>query len=273
MVIASSIAADGSALAILDVCKTYRAADGSPVVALDRVSLHVAEGEMLALVGPSGCGKSTLLRLIAGLDEPTAGELRVDHKPIAGPSAERGLMFQEHSLFPWLTVRRNIQAGLAARGVLRERRHEVDEFMKLTGLTAFAGAYPHQLSGGMAQRAALARALVNHPRILLLDEPLGALDQFTRMRMQDEILKLWEARGTTMVLVTHDVDEAIYMCDRIAIMSPRPGRIERIIDVPLARPRHRNDRRFLELRKQLLETLHLTGGGDEAPLLNEPSGE
>jgi predicted ABC-type transport system involved in lysophospholipase L1 biosynthesis ATPase subunit len=154
---------------------------------------------MLALVGPSGCGKSTLLRLIAGLDEPTAGELRVDHKPIAGPSAERGLMFQEHSLFPWLTVRRNIQSGLAARGVLRERRHEVDEFMKLTGLTAFAGAYPHQLSGGMAQRAALARALVNHPRILLLDEPLGALDQFTRMRMQDEILKLWEARGTATI--------------------------------------------------------------------------
>jgi ABC-type nitrate/sulfonate/bicarbonate transport system ATPase subunit len=273
MVIASSNAADGSALAILDVCKTYRAADGSPVVALDRVSLHVAEGEMLALVGPSGCGKSTLLRLIAGLDEPTAGELRVDHKPISGPSAERGLMFQEHSLFPWLTVRRNIQAGLAARGLLRERRHEVDEFMKLTGLTAFAGAYPHQLSGGMAQRAALARALVNHPRVLLLDEPLGALDQFTRMRMQDEILKLWEARGTTMVLVTHDVDEAIYMCDRIAIMSPRPGRIERVIHVPLARPRHRNDRRFLELRKQLLETLHLTGGGDEAPILGGLSAE
>jgi ABC-type nitrate/sulfonate/bicarbonate transport system ATPase subunit len=173
-------------------------------------------------------------------------------------------MFQEHSLFPWLTVRGNIQAGLVARGILRQKRHEVDEFMNLTGLSDFANAYPHQLSGGMAQRAALARALVNHPRVLLLDEPLGALDQFTRMRMQDEILRLWEARGTTMVLVTHDVDEAIYMCDRIAIMSPRPGRIEKVIDVPLERPRHRNDRRFLDLRKELLETLHLTGGGDEA---------
>jgi NitT/TauT family transport system ATP-binding protein/sulfonate transport system ATP-binding protein len=253
--------AEGSALAVRDVSKTFRAADGSPVLALDRVSLDVAEGEMVALVGPSGCGKSTLLRMIAGLDTPTRGELRVGPDPIAGPSAERGLMFQGPSLFPWLSVRRNIEAGLVARGVLRQRRHEVDEFIRLTGLTAFAGAYPHELSGGMAQRAALARALVNHPRVLLLDEPLGALDQFTRMRMQDEILRLWEARGTTMVLVTHDVDEAIYMCDRIAIMSPRPGRIDRLIDVPLERPRHRTDRRFLALRAELLESLHMSGGG------------
>ena len=217
---------------------------------------------MLALVGPSGCGKSTLLRLIAGLEPPTAGEVSVGDEPITGPSAERGLMFQEHSLFPWLSVRRNIQTGLAARGVLRERRHEVDEFMKLVGLEGFADVYPHQLSGGMAQRAALARALVNHPRVLLLDEPLGALDQFTRMRMQDEILKLWQARGTTMVLVTHDIDEAIYMCDRIAIMSPRPGRIERLIDVQLERPRHRTDRRFTDLRVELLDALNLSGGAE-----------
>jgi NitT/TauT family transport system ATP-binding protein/sulfonate transport system ATP-binding protein len=252
--------AEGAALAIRDVSKSFRAADGSTVQALDRVSLKIAEGEMLALVGPSGCGKSTLLRLIAGLDVPSTGDLRVGTEFITGPSAERGLMFQDHSLFPWLTVRRNIESGLVARGVLRERRHEVAEFMKLTGLTQFADAYPHQLSGGMAQRAALARALVNHPRVLLLDEPLGALDQFTRMRMQDEILRLWDIRGTTMVLVTHDVDEAIYMCDRIAIMSSRPGRIERIIEVTLPRPRHRNDKEFLRLRAELLETLHLTGG-------------
>jgi NitT/TauT family transport system ATP-binding protein/sulfonate transport system ATP-binding protein len=253
--------AEGSDLSVRDVSKIFRAADGSEVVALDRVSLDVAEGEMVALVGPSGCGKSTLLRLIAGLDAPTRGDLRVGEEPITGPSAERGLMFQDPTLFPWLTVRGNIESGLVARGVLRKHRREVDEFMRLTGLTDFAGAYPHQLSGGMAQRAALARALVNHPRVLLLDEPLGALDQFTRMRMQDEILRLWEARGTTMVLVTHDVDEAIYMCDRIAILSPRPGRLERLIDVQLDRPRLRTDRRFLELRAELLETLHLTGGG------------
>lgn len=255
--------AEGSALLVREVSKAYQSADGSRVLALDRVSLDVIEGEMVALVGPSGCGKSTLLRLIAGLDTPVGGELRVGGELIEGPSAQRGLVFQNPNLFPWLTVRQNIESGLVAQGVLRSRRHEVEEFMRLTGLAAFAGAYPHQLSGGMAQRAALARALVNHPRVLLLDEPLGALDQFTRMRMQDEILRLWQARGTTMVLVTHDIDEAIYMCDRIAVMTARPGRVERVINVGLDRPRHRNDRRFLDLRAALLETLHLTGGEGE----------
>ena len=146
-------------------------------------------------------------------------------------------MFQDANLFPWLSVRGNIQAGLVARGVLRQRRHEVEDFLRLVGLEEFANVYPHQLSGGMAQRAALARALVNHPKVMLLDEPLGALDPFTRMRMQDEVLRVWQARRTTMVLVTHDIDEAIYMSDRIAIMTPRPGRVERVIEVPLGRPR------------------------------------
>ena len=188
-------------------------------------------GELVSLVGPSGCGKSTLLRLIAGLDSPDSGELVIGSEPIMDPSAERGLVFQDPNLFPWLTVRRNIQVGLVARGVLSEKRHEVEELMRLVGLEAFANAYPHHLSGGMAQRVALARALINHPRVLLLDEPLGALDAFTRMRMQDEVLRLWEARRTTMLLVTHDVDEAIYMSDRIVIMSQRPGRIEQTIPV------------------------------------------
>jgi ABC-type nitrate/sulfonate/bicarbonate transport system ATPase subunit len=168
-------------------------------------------------------------------------------------------MFQDPNLFPWLTVRGNLESGLRARGVLREMRHEVDEFLRLVGLEAFADAYPHQLSGGMAQRAALARALVNHPKVLLLDEPLGALDAFTRMRMQDEVLRIWQARGTTMLLVTHDIDEAIYMSDRIVIMSPRPGRVDRVIVVPLARPRHRNDPQFLRLRSEILEILHFAG--------------
>src|SRR5262249_1894533 len=157
--------------------------------------------------------------------------------PIEGPSAERGLMFQDANLFPWLSVRRNVQTGLVARGVLHKHRHEVDEFIRLVGLEPFANVYPHQLSGGMAQRAALARALVNHPKVLLLDEPLGALDQFTRMQMQDEVLRVWQTRRTTMVLVTHDIDEAIYMSDRIAILTPRPGRIERVLEVTLTRPR------------------------------------
>jgi ABC-type nitrate/sulfonate/bicarbonate transport system ATPase subunit len=252
-----------SAVFAREVCKVFHAADGSDLLALDHLSLGVDASEMVALVGPSGCGKSTFLRLIAGLDQPTSGELRVGAQTVTDPSAERGLMFQDPNLFPWLSVRGNIQAGLVARGVLRRHRHEVEEFIHLMGLEAFANVYPHHLSGGMAQRAALARALVNHPKVLLLDEPLGALDQFTRMRMQDEVLRVWEARGTTMLLVTHDIDEAIYMSDRIAIMTPRPGRIERLIDVPLQRPRQRSSPQFLELRGAILEMLHLAGRTEE----------
>ncbi len=252
-------ATEPSSLHLREVCKTFRRADGAEVVALDRLTLDVAEGEMIALIGPSGCGKSTLLRMIAGLDRPTSGSLRVGSQPIDGPGAERGLMFQDPSLFPWKTVRRNIETGPAARGVLRSHRGEVDEYLRLTGLEPFADSYPHQLSGGMAQRAALARALINHPKVLLLDEPLGALDQFTRMRMQDEVVRIWRARRTTTVLVTHDIDEALYMCDRIVVMTPRPGRIERVMDVTLERPRHRNDPRFLELRAEILEMLHFAG--------------
>ncbi len=250
---------EGAALAVRGVGKEFRAPDGSAVPALSGLSLDVGAGEMLALIGPSGCGKSTLLRLIAGLEEPDAGELRLGAEAITAPGAERGLVFQDPTLFPWLTVRGNVRAGLSARGVLRRRAREAEEFLELMGLSAFATLYPHQLSGGMAQRAALARALVNHPRVLLLDEPLGALDQFTRMRMQDEVLRVWEARRTTMVLVTHDIDEAIYMADRIAILTPRPGRVDREIDIPFDRPRQRTDPRFVRLRAEILEMLHLAG--------------
>jgi ABC-type nitrate/sulfonate/bicarbonate transport system ATPase subunit/flavin-dependent dehydrogenase len=247
---------EASSLFIRDVCKTFPAADGGLVRALDHISLSIAPGELVGLIGQSGCGKSTLLRLIAGLDQPTSGELRVGTELIRRPSAERGMMFQNHNLFPWLTVRRNIQFGLSARGLLRRRRQEVEELMRVVGLEAFANNYPHQLSGGMAQRVALARALINHPKVLLLDEPLGALDQLTRMQMQDEIQRLWQARRMTMVLVTHYVDEAIYMSDRVIVMTPRPGRIERVIDVKLARPRQRNSTEFFELRSEILELLH-----------------
>ena len=252
---------EGSSLRVLEVSKHFIAADelDGRTHALDGISLSIGAGELVSLVGPSGCGKSTLLRLIAGLDAPDSGELWVGNEPITGPSAERGLVFQDPNLFPWLTVRHNMEAGLVARGVLQEKRHEVDEFMRLVGLESFAKAFPHHLSGGMAQRVALARALINHPKVLLLDEPLGALDAFTRMRMQDEVLRLWEARGTTMLLVTHDIDEAIYMSDRIIIMTPRPGRIERTIDIALDRPRQRNSPQFLRLRSDILEWLHFAG--------------
>jgi ABC-type nitrate/sulfonate/bicarbonate transport system ATPase subunit len=256
---------------------------GASRLALDSTSFSVAAGELVSIIGPSGCGKSTLLRLLAGLDSPDSGELLMGFQPITGPSAERGLVFQDPNLFPWLTVRRNIEAGLVARHVLNEKRHEVQEFMELVGLEGFADAYPHHLSGGMAQRVALARALINHPKVLLLDEPLGALDAFTRMRMQDEVLRLWrggraqqplrtrpeivseellrlwQARRTTMVLVTHDIDEAIYMSDRIMIMTQRPGRIEQTIPITLSRPRDRSSSDFLRLRGDILEHLHFAG--------------
>ncbi len=252
---------EGSSLRIVKVSKDFPAADNPQASqrALENVSFSVGAGEFVSIIGPSGCGKSTLLRLIAGLAAPNSGELWMGDEPVTGPSAQRGLVFQDPSLFPWLTVRRNIQAGLVVRRVLHKKRQEVDAFVKLVGLEGFADAFPHHLSGGMAQRAALARALINHPQVLLLDEPLGALDAFTRMRLQDEVLRLWQTRSTTMLLVTHDIDEAIYMSDRILIMTPRPGRIERIIDVKLERPRQRNAEEFLRLRGDILEFLHFAG--------------
>jgi len=257
-VVTTNISA-ASGVRVHEICKSFPVpgALGTTRLALDGISFSIAAGELVSLVGPSGCGKSTLLRLIAGLDLQDSGELLVGKKKIAGPNAERGLVFQDPNLFPWLTVRRNIEVGLVARGVLHEKRNEVDEFMRLVGLEAFANAYPHHLSGGMAQRVALARALINHPKVLLLDEPLGALDAFTRMRMQDEVLRLWENRRTTMLLVTHDIDEAIYMSDRILIMTPAPGRIDREIDIGLPRPRDRTSDSFLRFRSEILEHMHL----------------
>ena len=258
---AGAVATEGSSLLVKNVTKEFEARDrvAMRTIALGGISFFVAPGELISIVGPSGCGKSTLLRLIAGLDFPTSGELRIGSEAITGPSAERGLVFQDPNLFPWLTVRRNIQAGLVALRMLCERRREVNEFISLVGLEGFADVYPHRLSGGMAQRVALARALITHPKVLLLDEPLGALDAFTRMRMQDEVLRLWQTRLTTTLLVTHDIDEAIYMSDRILIMTQRPGRVDQTILVDLARPRDRSGSEFLRLRSEILQLLHFAG--------------
>lgn len=253
---------EAAAIRVRHVVKQFDSPDGGVTpgaLALNDVCLTVTAGELVCIVGPSGCGKSTLLRMIAGLNAPTSGEVAVGAELIQGPSAERGLVFQDPSLFPWLTVRGNIESGLVARGVLGRMRAEVDDFMRLVGLEGFANSFPHHLSGGMAQRVALARALINHPRVLLLDEPLGALDAFTRMRMQDEVLRLWQARGTTMLFVTHDIDEAIYVSDRIVVMTQRPGRIEQVIPVELERPRDRGSDAFLRLRGKILEIMHFAG--------------
>lgn len=247
---------NGGIIKIRDVRRVFKDLSGNDTIALEKINIDINPGEFISLVGPSGCGKSTLLRLITGLDKPDEGELYLDDDKITAPHYERGLVFQNPTLFPWLNVHDNVASGLKARKIYNEKKEEVAEFIKLVGLEGFEKSYPHQLSGGMAQRVSLARALVNHPKVLLLDEPLGALDAFTRMQMQDEILRLWKERGTTMILVTHDVDEAIYLSDRIVIMSPRPGKVEEIIDVKLHRPRQRNYPDFLRLRSRILETLN-----------------
>lgn len=246
-----------STIGITNVQRIYRDTDGNKVEALRDVSLNIRKGEFISIIGPSGCGKTTLLRLIAGLDKPQAGGLTIDGDPIKDVSPERGYVFQQGSLFPWLTVENNISYGLKARKVFKSNKDKISKYISMVGLDGFEKSYPHQISGGMAQRVAIARALINEPKALLLDEPMGALDSFTRSDLQDKLLELWKENGTTMILVTHDIDEAIYLSDRIVIMTPRPGKISKIIDVDLPRPRHRGGTEFLALRKSILEFFEL----------------
>ncbi|PYG88545.1 NitT/TauT family transport system ATP-binding protein/sulfonate transport system ATP-binding protein [Ruminiclostridium sufflavum DSM 19573] len=244
-------------LRIDSVNRTYIDDADNSVEALQEVSLSVKRGEFLSVIGSSGCGKTTLLRLIAGLDTPESGELMLDGEKITQPAPQRGYVFQQGSLFPWLTVEQNIAVGLKARGIYKENKGQVAEYIKLIGLNGFEKSYPHQISGGMAQRVAIARALINNPTILLLDEPMGALDSFTRADIQYKLLELWRKKNITMILVTHDVDEAIYLSDRIVIMTARPGKIKEIIEVKLKHPRDRGKSDFLALRRDILEKLHL----------------
>ncbi len=227
----------------------------STITALDRVSITIEPGEFVSIVGASGCGKSTLLRLITGLEQPTRGKVYFDGVEIEGPSEKRGFAFQEPTLFPWLTVRDNIAFGLRAQGIYKKKKYIVDELLRLVDLVEFEHSYPHQLSGGMAQRISLARALACEPDALFLDEPFGALDAFTRMNMQEELIKIWQERHMTIVMITHDVDEAIYLSGRIIIMSPKPGRVRNIFEVNNSYPRNRNGSDFIKIRKQILEIL------------------
>lgn len=229
------------------------------VIALNNVDFEIPAGSFVSLIGPSGCGKTTLLRCIAGLETPTSGSISVDGTKVTKPGSDRGFAFQQANLFPWLTIRENIAFGLKARKIYKQRQTDVDEFIELVGLKGFENSYPHQISGGMNQRASLARALVGHPKILLLDEPLGALDAFTRMTMQDEILRLWKEHEMTMVMVTHDVDEAVYLSDYVVVMSPRPAKVEKIIKIDMTHPRARSQDVFLKYRTDILEILHYAG--------------
>lgn len=233
------------------------------VVALNGLTLDIKPGSFVSLIGPSGCGKSTLLRIIGGLDTATSGEIFLDGNKITKPGSDRGFAFQGSNLFPWLTVEKNIAYGLKARHIYKEQKDSVAEYVEMVGLKGFERSYPHQLSGGMQQRASLARALVGHPSVLLLDEPLGALDAFTRMNLQDQILDIWKKHNMTMIMVTHDVDEAIYMSDQVVVMSARPSRVEEVIDIKLPRPRARAQDTFQVYRTKILEALNLGGKVDE----------
>ena len=249
--------ADSVVLKLDNVSKSFAKVEKDEIThALSSISLEMKSGEFISLVGTSGCGKSTILRLIAGLITPTVGALSVNDKEITGPAPDRGMVFQRPTLFPWLTVEKNIGFSLKMQNKLKGNEQRVDHMLDLIGLKNFKDDYPGQLSGGMAQRVALVRTLINEPPILLLDEPLGALDAFTRMNMQDEILSAWKGRNQLAVMVTHDVDEAIYMGTRVIVMEPSPGRIKADIPIKLDYPRNRSSAQFIEYRNQILEMLN-----------------
>ncbi len=239
-------------LTLAGVDKRFALPEGELSV-LERISLNIRQGEFISIVGGSGCGKSTLLRLLVGLEEASAGTLLLEGKPIQGTDPERGIVFQDHRLYPWLTVEENVLLALINSPLTKAERLETTRrHLELVGLKAFARAYPSQLSGGMSQRVAIARGLVNRPKTLLLDEPFGALDALTRAQLQEELARIWLAEGITTVLVTHDVDEAVFLGDRVVVMEPRPGRIKRIVEVDLPHPRRRDDYRLADLRNDIL---------------------
>lgn len=232
---------------------------GEPFVALEDFDLSIDTNEFVTVVGPSGCGKSTAMNIAAGLLHPTSGSVRVDGEEVAGPGPERGVIFQQYALFPWLTVRKNIEFGLELQRVPKQKRRSIsDHMIELTGLTGFANALPKNLSGGMKQRCAIARAYAVNPSILLMDEPFGALDALTRVRMQEQLLETWAQEKRTVMFITHDVDEAVYLANRVVVMATHPGRIHQIIDIDLPYPRDEDIRlapRFTEFRNEVWNTV------------------
>jgi len=245
-----------SGVSIANVGKAFPKEDGTATQALEGVNLEIRDEEFVCLVGPSGCGKTTLLRIIAGLETPTTGSVTVDGRTVTGPDPKRGMVFQEYSLFPWLKVVDNVAFGQKMKGVGKEERQKTaDRYIEMVGLSQFRDAYPYELSGGMRQRVAIARALANDPDVLLMDEPFGALDAQTRNHMQKELLSLWEQTQKTIVFVTHSVDEAVYLSDRIVVLSPRPGSVREVITIPWSRPRDRTSAEFAEVRRRVLRMI------------------
>lgn len=247
-------------LRLENVSKVFAKVESDEVThALQDVSVTMKSGEFVSLVGPSGCGKSTILRLVAGLIAPTLGRVTVNGEEVSGPSPDRGLVFQNPTLFPWLTVEKNISFSLDMRGDKQGKAEKVRRMLEIIGLERFKDDYPAQLSGGMAQRVALVRTLINEPEILLLDEPLGALDEFTRMNMQDEILNIWTQKRQLALMVTHSIDEAVYMGNRVLVMEANPGRIIADIRIDESFPRDRSSASFVEYRNEILNRLHFGG--------------
>ncbi|MPV36696.1 ABC transporter ATP-binding protein [Georgenia subflava] len=242
-----------------DVTRVYEV-NKSEFYAVNGVNLAVADGEFITIVGPSGCGKSTLLNLAAGLDDPSAGQVLVDGLAVKGPGPDRGVIFQQYALFPWLTVRKNVEFGLkVAKVSATERRHRAQEVIELVGLTDFAESLPKTLSGGMKQRCAIARAYAANPNLLLMDEPFGALDALTRVRMQEQLLETWSKQRRTVLFITHDVDESVYLANRVVVMAARPGRIKEVIEVPLPYPRTEETRlspAFVEIRNRVWHAVY-----------------
>ncbi len=251
-----------SKLVIENVSRVFPAVrGGTPTRALEPTNLSVADNDFVTILGPSGCGKSTLLRMVAGLDTPTTGRILLDGKTITGPGADRGMVFQSYTLFPWLTVAENVAFGLRERGISQKERSNIArEWLEKVGLTSFASHFPKQLSGGMQQRTAIARALANDPKMLLLDEPFGALDNQTRALMQELLLGIWERERKTVIFVTHDIEEAIFLASRVVVMSARPGRIKADIPVDLPHPRHytvKTSAAFSDLKARLTEEIRV----------------
>ncbi|MDD2614999.1 MAG: ABC transporter ATP-binding protein [Methanosarcina sp.] len=243
-------------VSIKNVSRIFKKEDKSSTEALKNVSFDVGDGEFVCLLGPSGCGKTTLLRIIAGLETRTSGDITLNGVSITGPDPKRGMVFQQYSLFPWRTVIDNVTFGLEMQGIDKaESRKHAEKYIELVGLKQFKNSYPYELSGGMQQRAAIARALANEPEVLLMDEPFGALDAQTRNILQDELLRIWEQRHVTFIFVTHSVDEAVVLSDRIVVMTARPGRIKEIIEVDLPRPRSRTSPEVNRLRDRVLKLL------------------
>jgi NitT/TauT family transport system ATP-binding protein len=243
----------------------YKKYEGSrPIDTLTDINLTVKDGEFLSLLGPSGCGKSTLLEILAGLQLPTSGKVLFNGTQLKGPGVERGVVFQDPSLYPWRTIAQNVGLGPELGRIPKaERKAVIQKYLDMVGLRGFENKYPHQLSGGMKQRAGLARALANNPEVLLMDEPFGAVDHLTRLQLQDDLLQIWETEKKTVCFVTHDVSEAVFLGDRVVLLSPRPGQIQAVFEVPYPRPRKRDDVQLLKIQNDIYAAIHQVKSQDD----------